>query len=202
MRDLLDEVSGANNRFESAHNAMMADFARRRATYKDASIPVTERQRAYDTNMHLFHNYAEVIQPYLDAYDPDTLPADLPTLKALLIERLEAAAMGRVKEIKGAKTQQGVDIPAACLDIANAVEEVSRKCALGIQNIDDAADNAAAQGAYNTAVGGSRGGHPAECAGVGGDASQRHINHRDGHGVSPDRTGHTGPGADHKVAGL
>ncbi len=33
--------------------------------------------------------------------------------------------MACVKEIKGAKTQQGVDVPAACLDMANTLEKVA-----------------------------------------------------------------------------
>ena len=66
------------------------------------------------------------------------MPVDLPTVKELLTERLESAAMKRVKEISGAKTQQGVDLPAACVDIADALEAVSRECALGIQEIADA----------------------------------------------------------------
>ncbi len=83
--------------------------------------------------------------------DEAALPADLATLREILTERIEAAAMKRVKEIKGAKTQQGVDVPATCLDMASALEEVSQKCALGVQAVDDAADVAAAKAAFNAA---------------------------------------------------
>ena len=152
VREVLEAVAARENRIESAHNSLMAEFWRLHDIRQDESLPVGQRYAAGLDALELLENYGESIKPYLAAYDPDALPTDLPTLKALLIERIEAAAMARVKEIKGASTQQGVDLPAACLDIANAVEEVSRKSALGIQNIDDAADNAAAQGACNTAV--------------------------------------------------
>ncbi len=60
------------------------------------------------------------------------LPEDLSRAKRVLAERIEAAAMKRVKEIKGAESQQGVDVPATCLDMERALEQVSQHCALGI----------------------------------------------------------------------
>lgn len=60
--------------------------------------------------------------------------------------------MRRVKEIKGAKTQQGVDLPAACIEVETALASVTTECQLGIQAVDAAADNAAAQAAYDAAL--------------------------------------------------
>lgn len=84
--------------------------------------------------------------------DPDYLPKDLPTLREVYVQRIEAAAMRRVKEIKGARTQQGVDTPATCLDMARALEEVSSESALGVQELGEAADAGAAKTAFDAAL--------------------------------------------------
>lgn len=53
-------------------------------------------------------------------HDAKALPSDLPTLRDLLIERLEATALGAIKSIERAVGQQGVIAAAACDDEANA----------------------------------------------------------------------------------
>ena len=152
LRQILEAAADRENIVESAHNIVGGKYQKNLKIAKDETASIDDQEAAIVVVEDIAENYATLLQAEIEKYDPAALPTDLPTLKALLIERIEASAMARVKEIKGASTQQGVDLPAACLDIANAVEEVSRKSALGIQNIDDAADNAAAQGAYNTAV--------------------------------------------------
>ena len=138
VRDILVALTERENRIESAHNALMEEYWRFDAVRADETRTVDERYAAKEEMGAILIEYTEKIKPYLEAYDPDAVPADLPTLKALLIERLEAAAMARVKEIKGAKSQQGVDVPAACFDMATALEEVAAESALGAQAIDGA----------------------------------------------------------------
>ena len=87
-----------------------------------------------------------------DLADDAALPADLDLAKEVLAERIEAAAMKRVKEIKGAKTQQGTDLPAACLDMGDALEALSAECSDGRDEIGEAVDVDAARAAYNAAI--------------------------------------------------
>ena len=139
VREILAAVAVANNRVESAHNALMSSYYDLAKIRDNLTLPVAERVEAAEKANALVNlNYKTSLLAEIEKYDPDVLPADLPTLKAVLTERLEAAAMARVKEIKGANTQQGVDVPAACFDMATALEEVSAASALGIQNIDGA----------------------------------------------------------------
>lgn len=53
------------------------------------------------------------------------IPDDLPTAVDFLIEQLEATAMARLKYIKGASSQQGVDLPASCAEIDTALTTIS-----------------------------------------------------------------------------
>ena len=66
----------------------------------------------------------------------DTLPADLPTLKLVLAERIEAAATGHQKRLKGALSQQAIDNWAACVDQDRALQEVSKECTLAVIEIE------------------------------------------------------------------
>ena len=97
-------------------------------------------------------NYKTHLDAAIKAYDPDALPTDLPILKQVLQERLEAAALARTKEIKGVLTQQGVDLPQSCLDEGEALEKVSMQQRLGAMNIRMAATTEAATNAYDSAV--------------------------------------------------
>ncbi|MDE0522608.1 MAG: hypothetical protein OXH79_11695 [Boseongicola sp.] len=80
------------------------------------------------------------------------LPSDLPTLKAVLTERLEAAATGQQKRIKGALSQQAIDNWAACVEIDQALREVALECAVGAQRVGNASDATTAQVEFSAAV--------------------------------------------------
>ena len=136
IKMILGAVSRRENTVESAHNKLMERLNSYIDIAEDESQSLDDRELAADTALNMAKNYRNELLAEIEKYDPDALPADLPTLKAVLTERLEAFTMARVKEIKGARTQQGVDVPAACFDMATALEEVSAESALGVQNID------------------------------------------------------------------
>ncbi len=152
MRTLLEAVADRENRIESAHNPIIADYERSRARAGDESLSLQEREDAASTAAAIALGYSRSLESALANYDPDALPDDLPTLKELYSERIEAAAMKRVKEIKGAKTQQGVDVPATCLDMANALEQVAQECALGVAAVNDVEGIDDAKAAFAAAV--------------------------------------------------
>lgn len=81
-----------------------------------------------------------------------SLPTDFPTLQAVLCERMEAAATGRQKHLKGAITQQAIDNWAQCAGIDTALQEVSKQCAIACIAIQRATDAAAAQAAFDAGV--------------------------------------------------
>ena len=85
------------------------------------------------------------------AATPAQIP-DFPTLKGVLIERLEAVATGKQKHMKGALTQQAIDNWAACVEVDQALQKVALECAVGALRIRNAADAKKAQAAFSAAV--------------------------------------------------
>ena len=151
-REVLSAAAYRENHVESAHAEVRRKYQAEADIRDDETKTLDEREAAATKALAIAEDYPAQLAAAMAAYDPLTLPAELPDLKEAYGERIEAAAMRRVKEIKGAKTQQGVDVPATCLDMARALEEVSQECAHGIAAVDEAADNAAAKTAYDTAV--------------------------------------------------
>ncbi|MYA87286.1 MAG: hypothetical protein F4X97_02320 [Boseongicola sp. SB0662_bin_57] len=159
---LLGKLTSQTNVAESAYNMVRIQYDRLVAPvlHPAAGLP------GNPSNAEVLAAREQALQKVFDFVSPERLgaafeaaigalsrlPDDLPTLRGVLIERIEAAAMRRVKEIKGAKTQQGVDVPPACLDMARALEEVSQACAIGIQKIDAAADATATKAAFDAGV--------------------------------------------------
>lgn len=77
---------------------------------------------------------------------------DLRMIKAHLAERLEAAATGAQKRIKGALSQQAIDNWAACVEVDEALQEIALECSVGALRISNATDGKKAQGAFSAAV--------------------------------------------------
>lgn len=152
VRALLGAVAERENRMESAHNVLVRKRTQNVAIAIDETATLDAREAAIAIVEDLDEHYAERLSAEMEMYDPEALPADVSTLREVYVERLEAFAMKRVKEIKGAKTQQGVDVPATCLDMASALEEVSQASALGVQAVNAATDTAAAKTAYDSAI--------------------------------------------------
>ena len=69
-----------------------------------------------------------------------------------LVVDLEAAAMQRVMELKGARTIMGAGLPSATPAIEAAVQRVAARSARGVQEIEAASDLAAATALFETAL--------------------------------------------------
>ncbi len=140
LRSFLTNATQLQNRYESAKNAALGPYNAAINRMQDTSLTVAERGAAADQLEILAEGLTDSIKAHFAAYDPDALPDDLPTLKAVLLERLEAAAMKRVKELKSVSTQQGVDLPESCSDEGVAlvkVAELRKHGFLAIRNADD-----------------------------------------------------------------
>lgn len=131
LEPVLEATRRRENVVESAHNAVMARYHAQAKVRDDESQDLDKRETAAAAALKIAEDYEAELKKEIAAYDPDALPADLETLKATLIERLEAAAMAKVKAIRGALSQQGMDLPASCDDKADALQEVSKQNDLG-----------------------------------------------------------------------
>ena len=160
--ELLGTVATRTNVIESAKNALRVKYAAlakpldfEELTELPTDEEITEGLAIRDKVLAAFAPAAIVAEfnaKMTELSDPDALPADLATVKGVLTGRVEAAAMKRVQEIKGAKTQQGVDLPASCTDQAGALERVTQECDMGRTAIADAATIEAAKTAFAAAV--------------------------------------------------
>ena len=140
LRELLDGVTSQVNRLESAHNELAERIAIWRSKAQDTDLPLTQRVAAAKAAADFVNSYRQRLKTAAAAYDPDRLPADLETLRAVLTERLEAAAMKRTKEMMKAATQQGVDRGFSCVDEETAVRAIAKQCVLGTLAIQAAED--------------------------------------------------------------
>ena len=161
--ELLNALAARTNWVESAKNALVAryrtEFSALTAGYVVGKIPT---QAELDTNKAKFDELLARLTPEkieaefraeMDKLADETaLPGDFDTARDVLIERLEATAMRRVKEIKGVVSQQGVDLPSSCADEDKAVTEVAKLQRLGAISLRNAADAAALKIAYDDAV--------------------------------------------------
>lgn len=152
LAEVLDAAAARENLVESAHNALMEDYHAQAAIRDDETAELDAREAAADKARDIAENYADRLEAAMAAYDPDALPAELTELKATYIERLEAAAMRRVKALRGVVSQQGVDLPASCADEAEAAEAVAREERLGALAVLAAGDAAGAKTAYEAAL--------------------------------------------------
>ena len=140
LREIVDAAAARENVVESSHNIIMERYHAQAAIRDDESRPVEEREMAADDAFGIVENYKAHLEGEMAVYDPDALPSDLPTLKTVLTERLEATATGHQKALKGALTQQAIDNWDACVDQARALQEIAKQCTLGSIRIGRADD--------------------------------------------------------------
>ena len=131
VRAALDAMAMRENIVESAHNEVMSthywNFVKQ---VGDDSLTLDEREAASAALDNFAFRYPGLLEDAVVAYDTDALPNDIETLKHVYIERLEAAATGRQKELKTALTQQAIDNWSTCVDMDRALQEVAKQCAL------------------------------------------------------------------------
>ena len=148
VRELVGTAARAKNRVENAHNKIIKEFRDIRGEKEyvrrlqgGESRTLSERYDAMLASKKWSMNYQAKLAAEMAKDESDMLPSDLPTLQAVLIERLESAATGHQKHVKGALTQQAIDNWAACVDMDSALTEIARRCVLGIIEIEAAADD-------------------------------------------------------------
>jgi len=166
IRKILQAISLRKNKVESAHNLVMQQYQaiadRRDAIYTIPSDPVeAEKEKTRIADLKLLaaeqanafiKGYAGHLKTQMEAYNKDALPTDLETLKAVYQERIEAHALGRVKDLREVLTQQGIDLPASCNDEAEAMRKIAvaeRNGGIAVNSAESVAD---ATTAYDSAV--------------------------------------------------
>ena len=152
VRDMLAAAAATENRIESAHNKIIAQYHAFALIRDDESLPLAERLEATEKARELLSNYADNMQTEMASYDPETMPTDLDELKAVYLERLEAAALGKDKDLRGYVTNQGVMLHPTCTDQSIAQQEVSVAYTNGSARIRKADDAALAKRAFDKAV--------------------------------------------------
>ncbi len=135
---LLRQMSRATNAVESAHAELSNEVHNLTRIANDETVLLRDRTAAADKVSDLVLNYTDRLSEKAATHDPDALPEDLPRLRKVLIERLEAVATLAQKRLKGALSQQAIDNWAACVEIDKALQEIALECAVGAQNIANA----------------------------------------------------------------
>lgn len=136
VREILQKVASNENKIESCHNIIMGKHKAATQKWQNKDLSLQNREAAADEARQILQHYEKILKIELEKYDPDELPSDLAELKEVLIEQLEAHALEKVKDLKGVKTQQGADLPAACLDSENAIRKVAEVVYKGSSIID------------------------------------------------------------------
>ena len=152
LYDLLDKVTDRENVVESSHNRVIKQIEDKWKEAEDETRQWADRLDSMNDYADLVENYETLLAAEMKKYDPDALPADLPTLRGVLIERLEAKALGTIRDFARSLTQQGVIAGAACDDEADAILAVKRKARQGATHIWNAETTAEAKAAHKTAV--------------------------------------------------
>lgn len=151
VRQLVGPLSQNRNLAENARNVIASTFQRDQAIFEDenggldASATDDEKFDAREAALARFQanvaRYGELLAAAVaELSDPDSLPRDLITAREVFVERLEARAMARTKEIMKAASQQGVDRGFSCVDEERAAREIARQCVLGAIEIERAED--------------------------------------------------------------
>ena len=152
QRAILRAASLREIEVHAADAVVQEAIQKQRDIAEDASRTLDDREEAAGKALAMAEDYENLLNTAIAAYDPDTLPPDLETRKAVYRARIEQAAMARVDYLTDAESQQGVDLPASCDDQENALRKVSRRASAGKREVAKTTTLAAADTAYNAAV--------------------------------------------------
>ena len=125
IRKILEAAAKSENIVESCHNIVIGRWRAKNRFAQTSANSNADRLAAANEAKEILTNYETLLKAEVAAFDPDALPTDLYELKQVLKERLEAAALDRVKYLRGVSTQQGIDLPATCPDAADAEESIA-----------------------------------------------------------------------------
>ena len=137
------------NQYEKA---MQADLDAALSQEVPLADHIAAYKRLHGTLAPINASYEDEFDRIAAACDDGCLPDDLETMKPVLTERLEAAATGHQKSLKGALSQQAIDNWAACVDIDAALAEIAKRCAVASIEIARAEDVDEAEAAFNEGV--------------------------------------------------
>ena len=146
--ELLDQVARNKNHAESARNlvynkgivylnAAFDEHGGLATTASDAD-KLTARMNAAEQFRHFAEHipahYAQALKD-VEAKAGELPEDDLPRAKRTLIRQLESDAMRKIKDIRGAVSQQRIDMPPACRDMGDAEDKVAEQEQVGALQI-------------------------------------------------------------------
>ena len=152
---LLLAESERTNLVESARNVIASLLEPDRVLFMDETKPEADRQAALDRVLAALEPAtldASMAKVMASLADKTALPKDLSTAKTVLLERIEAATMAKIKDMRGVVSQQGIDRRAACDDAENAEKKVSQAAGIAAVVIEAAETIEAAQTAFDAGV--------------------------------------------------
>ena len=152
IRPLLHQVRQRKNRVESAHNKVMEKYQAIASVRDDETQDFSARLAKGNEALEFVRNYRTHLHAEIAKYDPDALPDDLETLKAVYSERLEAEARRRVNFFQGVLTQQGAILPPGCDEEEGASRKVAALLRVNTIRIYAADDAAEAKAAFDAGV--------------------------------------------------
>ena len=144
LHGLLEQVAYRTNHVESARNIVEQKIEAHRQIAADPKGGLAAEATAdeiHAARIAASDKVDAMLEPsVLDASilaeverlsSPDAMPDDIPTLRIVYEERLEAAATARFALIKNSTTQQGVDLDPSCFDQAEGSRLISQHKQLG-----------------------------------------------------------------------
>ena len=156
--ELLGRLTDQTNRAESAYNIVQQRYLEISQPLLDENGMLGEdatKEQILIAKEAAIQKAHAFIQP--DSIDSEfekaltslsELPDDLPTLRKVLSGRLEETAMAHVKYMRGVVTQQGIDLPDACDEVADASKKAARLTFFHQQEISESETVEAAKTAF------------------------------------------------------
>ena len=129
VREILKTTALRENEVESAHNVVMAKYHTQAKIRDDDTQALDDREAAATAAQNILDNYRTMLQAEManGQYARPRFPPsdDLEETKKYIIEDLEAEALGKIKDLQGYVTTQGMMLPPTCFDQGAAVEKVA-----------------------------------------------------------------------------
>ena len=129
VREILKTTALRENAVESSHNVIMAEYHAQARIRDDDTQSLDDREAAATAAQNILDNYQTKLQAEVDKniYTRSRFPPsdDLEETKKYIIEDLEAEALGKIKDLQGYVTTQGMMLPPTCFDQGAAVEKVA-----------------------------------------------------------------------------
>lgn len=158
---VLDKLVAQTNKAESAHNIVAIKIKKLLDPLKDdkggltgnpTESEILDAREAALNKILEFQKEENIASEFQKALkNLSEFPTDLPTLKLMMLERLESTGMKHIKYIRGVVSQQGVDLPDTCHDSAEATRQVSVETHRGNRAINAATTREGVTEAFDAA---------------------------------------------------